>query len=154
MNYNKKHKLLTIFYNYDFETTSNGAIKDSSKSTTADNIIYSSLWSNSDIEELFLLIEQLINLGYIKEYPQKEDVRREHKMYFITSEGKLAYYNKSFPNQLLHKDKRFLIPVIVSSLAFLTALSTLLYNISNNKKIEKLEVQLEKLEKSKFQMEK
>lgn len=152
MNYNKKHKLLTIFFNYDFDSISNGLTQDCNRATTADNIIYSSLWSNSDIEELFLLIEQLINLGYIKEFPQKEDVRREYKMYFITSEGKLAYYNKTFLNQLLRKDKRFLIPVIISSLAFLTSLGNVLYTISNNKKIEKLEVQLEKLEKSKSQM--
>ena len=62
-----------------------------------------------------------------------------------------ANYDKYFLNQSWHRDTRYLIPVIISALAFLTSLGNVLYTISNNRKIEKLQEQVYKLKTDKYQ---
>lgn len=150
MNLDKKHKLLSIFCNHYTKQENNGATKDISKSLCVDELIYHNKWSNENLDELHLLIEQLLTLNFIEPARQNGECTREYVKYFATSDGKLAYYNKYFINQLLRKDKRFLIPVIISSLAFLTSVGTLWYNISNNSKTEQLQGQVKKLKKDKL----
>lgn len=146
MNLDNKHRLLSVFCNNYTEQTNKGATKDINKSLSVNELIYQNKWSNENIDELYLLIEQLLKLNFIDVAKQNCECTREYIKYFATSEGKLAYYNKYFINQLLRKDKRFLIPVIISILAFLTSLGNVLYTISNNNKIEKLQEQLNKLQ--------
>ena len=146
MNLDNKHRLLSVFCNNYTEQTNKGAKKDINKSLSVNELIYQNKWSNENIDELYLLIEQLLKLNFIDVAKQNCECTREYIKYFATSEGKLAYYNKYFINQLLRKDKRFLITVIISILAFLTSLGNVLYNISNNNKIEKLQEQLNKLQ--------
>ena len=152
MNLDKKHKLLAVFCNHYTKQENNGATKDISKSLCVDELIYRNKWSNENLDELHLLIEQLLALNFIEPAKQNEECAREYIKYFATSDGKIAYYNKYFINQLLRKDKRFLIPVIISLLAFLTSLGNVLYTISNNNKIEKLQEQVDKLEIDKSQL--
>ena len=151
MNLNKKHKLLTVFYEYDLTQTNKGATKDLSKSLCVDELIYFNKWSNENFDELYLLIEQLLSLNFINIAEQKCECTKEYVKYFITPEGKLAYYNKYFLNQSWHRDTRYLIPVIISALAFLTSLGNVLYTISNNRKIEKLQEQVQELKTNKSQ---
>lgn len=151
MNFNKKHKLLTVFYDYDLEQTNKGASKDLSKSLCVDEIIYLNKWSNENFDELYLLIGQLSSLNFINVAEQNCECSKEYIKYFITTEGKLAYYNKYFLNQLWHRDIRYLIPVIIAALAFLTSLGNALYTISNNRKIEKLQEQVQELKTDKSQ---
>lgn len=154
MNLNKKHKLLSIFSNYYTEQTNNGATKDISKSLCVDELIYHNKWSNENLDELHLLIEQLLKLNFIEIAKQNCECTREYVKYFATSEGKLAYYNNYFINQSWHKDKKILFPLIISALAFITSLGNVLYTIANNNKTEKLQEQVNKLETDKSQLEK